>query len=126
MGKTYSSKQLGEVYIEYNKSMDLYLSGESNKRAANIIAIIGAPFVVGGIIGVTSGDYGGVVLGALSLVAGGIIEIVALIPRGVGSSKLQKARRIFNYEMIERHGYNAETALSISATENGLGFVFQF
>ena len=69
--------------------------------------------------------------GDTALFAGGIVvlglvaENIALIPGIWGPRKLKKALNTFNYEMIERHGYQSDTSLSLGITKNGLGFVLQ-
>ena len=125
-GQKYQCDELSEVYEEYQVALDLYFSGRNSKRAANIVAITGVPFVLGGVLGLASGDFGGQIFGAFSLVAGSLLELVALIPRGIGGRKLRKARKIFNYEMIDRHGYNEDVSISFSQTPNGLGLVMNF
>jgi hypothetical protein len=125
-GESYTSSELDLVYENHLESMDLYLSGLRYKEVANIIAILGIPFLVGGGIGLVSGGFSPKALGALLIVSGGIIELIALVPKGVGNWKLRKARRTFNYDMIERQGYNTDTSLSFRVTGNGLGLVYQF
>jgi hypothetical protein len=124
--KEYKCEELGDVYINYPESLITYISGRRNKRAANVVAITGVPFLIGGAIGLASDDIGGVIFGAFSFVSGGLLTIISLIPRGIGNAKLQKARKMFNYEMIERHGYREDTSLSIGVTPNGVGLVYQF
>ena len=124
--EVYKCKELGDVYKIHQESLDLYNSGRANKRAANVVAIVGVPFALGGFILTSSGSIEGLIFGILSIAASVVIELVALIPRGAGSAKLRKARKTFNFEMLERHGYQSETSLVFGVTTNGLGLVYQF
>jgi len=125
-GQLYSFDELAILYEDHPASMDLYLSGKRSKIGAKIFAILGIPFLVGGGLGLASGGFNPKILGPLLILTGGAIELIALIPKGVANRRFRKARRLFNYEMIERHGYQSDTSLSLAATGNGVGFVLQF
>lgn len=126
-GKEYKCKELGEVYKTYQVSLDLYNEGRKKKRVARNMAFVGLGLIAGGVgVGLAVGDIPGAVIAGLSIAGGIAIELIALAPRALGNSKLRKARKEFNYEMIRRHGYKSDTSLSISVTQNGVGFVMSF
>ena len=124
--KKYKCKELGIVYKESQNALDLYNSGRGNVKAANILGYTGLGFIVLGTGGLFTDSFEGVILGGLSILTGLVVELIALVPRGIGNGKLKKARKTFNFEMIERKGYNSDTSLSLGITRNGFGFVYQF
>jgi len=125
-GNVYQQKELGSVYEILQESLDLYISGMKRRKSSNVFTYIGLPFTVGGILGLSSDGLDNIVFGGISFLIGGIIELVAIFPRLEGNHKLRKALRTFNYEMIERYGYQSDTSLSLGMTGNGLGFVYCF
>ncbi len=132
-GVVYKCKELSTIYKDNQEAMDLYISGRSHKKAANLTAYIGLGFIGlglgSGLAGsIAGGDIGlvGLILGVLSAGVGIVLEIVAITPRIVGNRKLKKARKTFNFEMIERHGYKSDTSLLFGVTKNGIGLVMQF
>jgi len=124
--EVYKGSELVSIYIDHQESLDLYLAGRSNIRAANSTALIGVPFLVLGIVGLTSGSLLSAGLGYISVLGGVVLELTALIPRARGSQKLKKARKDFNYEMIRRHGYEEDTSLSLQINQGGMALVFTF
>ena len=126
-GQTYECSELDIVYKEHQESYDIYLSGLKSKNASYTVALLGIPFLVGGGLGLISAGFNPKIVGPLLLLSGGIIELIGLIiPKKIGNRKLRKAQSKFNHKMIEQHGYNSDASLLFGATENGLGFVFQF
>ena len=124
--KEYECKELSVVYADHNESMNFYTSGRSNIRAANMMTYVGLGFIVIGVGMASGGRFDRGIAGGFSIAAGLLLEIIGLIPRGIGKGKLSKAMKTFNFEMIERHGYNADQSLSFGMTGNGIGLVYQF
>lgn len=125
-GKAYKCDELGEVYKEYQESLDLYISGMKHRSAANTMTYVGLGLLGIGIGGVRTDDLGWKVIGGLSIFGGVLIEFIAIIPRGIASGKLAKARKDFNYEMIRRYGYKEDTSLNLQLNQNGLALVYSF
>ena len=126
-GKEYKFKELGQVYSTHEVSLDLYNNGRNKKRVARNMSYIGVGIIglgIGG--GLIVGDVSGAIVAALSIAGGVVLELIALAPRGIGNRKLRKARKEFNYEMIERHGYKEDTSLIFGVTKGGVGLVYQF
>ena len=125
-GQLYSIDELDVLYEDHQKSMDLYLSGLRNKDDAYTIALLGIPFIVGGGLGLMSGGFSPKIIGPLLILSGGAIELIALIQKPIGNWKLRRARSHFNYNMIERHGYQSDISFAFGVTNNGMGLVLQF
>jgi len=125
--KEYKCEELGVVYKDHPKSLELYYSGKSVANISGTIGYIGLGFLVAGFgVTFTSDGYGSAAVGGLSIIVGLLFEVVALVPLSIGKNKLKKARRLFNFDMMEKHGYESNPSLSFGATGNGLGLVYQF
>ncbi len=125
--KQYSCEELGVIYKDHPQSLELYYSGKGSSKVAGTLGYIGLGFLVLGLgVAFTSGGYGGAAVGALSITVGLVLEIVALVPLSIGKNKLKKAMRLFNFDAMERHGYQADPSLSFGITGNGVGLVYQF
>jgi len=133
--KKYKCKELDPIYEQHCISFDLYNSGLRLKRCGRINGYVGLGLFALGLGGVVLGaenivtrgslNYLGVI-GGLSIGASFILEVVAIIQKIRGGHKLKKARRLFNIEMIERHGYKEEVSISFGQTTHGLGIAVDF
>ena len=126
-GKTYTCKELNELYHTHGPSLNLYLDGRKRVRVARNMAYTGLGLMATGVVtGAAIGDVEGAVVGVLFVVGGLTLELISLAPRAIGNDRIRKARREFNYEMIRRHGYQEDPSLSFGMTGNGVGFVISF
>lgn len=126
-GDQYKCKELGIIYKDSEEAMDIYSSGRKNVKSANFTAYLGIALIVVGLgVAVNSDSFQGVIAGSLSIVIGLVVEVVALVPLGIGKGKIRKAMNIFNFDMIERHGYQEEPSVSLGVTKNGIGLVYHF
>ena len=124
--KIYNYKELGTVYAGHDEALEIYMSGRGNIRGANVMAYTGLGMILLGVAMASGGRLDGGILGGFSIATGVLLEVIGLIPRGIGKSKLSKAMKTFNFDMIERHGYNTDPSLSFGMTRNGIGLVYQF
>ena len=126
-GKEYKCKQLGIVYIEYEEAFNIYHSGKRNFNTAKYLAIGGIVSIgVGFMVMLNSKNVYGLVYGGITVLTGMLVESVALFYLIKGDIKTSKARKKFNFEMLERHGYNSEVSLVFGGTKNGFGLIVQF
>ncbi len=126
-GKEYKCKQLGIVYIEHEEAFDVYRSGRRSHDAGKYLGIGGiATIGVGFMVLAYANNVYGRVYGGITILSGMLVEAVAVFYLIRGSIKLNKARKIFNFKMLERHGYNSELSLMIGGTRNGIGLIAQF
>lgn len=57
---------------------------------------------------------------------GALKELAALVLFVSGKTNLYKARKEFNFRMLEIHGYDSEISTGLSETQNGFGLIAQF
>lgn len=126
-GKEYKWKELGSVYRQYDKAFNIYQSGKRSLNTAKYLAIGGAVSIgVGYFAAQASDNISGLAYGGLAIIAGVLVETVALVYLVRGKLKASKARKKFNFEMLERHGYNSEVSLVFGGTRHGVGLIVQF
>ena len=122
-GEVYKCKELGPIYEQSEKALNLYNSGRKYYKVANFT--FGLGFGIFGLaIVFASGQHWEET--AISLGAAGLLGLLALIPRIVGDQKVGLAREAFNFNMLERHGYKSEYSLNIGTTINGMGITLIF
>jgi len=124
-GKTYKQNELSKIYVLYPESFDLYIRGGKEVTLANIIAVASLPIIFGGVVGLTS-DAENKTFAKICLAGGVLLELIAIYPRVKGNRKLKDALELFNFEMIERHGFKQSTSLSFGFNQYGLGLTFSF
>jgi len=126
-GEDYKCKELGPIYEQVPEAIQKYESGLSHKKTARILTFAGLGLIGAGIaIPFFSHSFGPLVIGGLSIMGGITVQIVAIFPRIRGGNQIRKAKDIFNFEMIKRHGYDNRSSLSLNSTSNGIGLVLTF
>ncbi|MEM9547723.1 MAG: hypothetical protein AAGA77_17205 [Bacteroidota bacterium] len=132
-GKLYAFEELGSVYELHEPALKRYKSGRNHKKISKILGWSGLGLFVGGIVVGVSGiesafsnSTSTIEAGLAMMVLAIPVELTAIVFRIIAGSKLRKARKIFNLEMLERHGYRSEAYLSFGTTPNGLGLVLTF
>lgn len=134
--KIYKYEELSIVYEHHLPSLGLYLYERKIDRQVKDLALVGLGFVGGGLTLASIGlgpsykinrrmHIVGAV-GILTMVWGGVMEIVAVFLSVEGKAKAKKAHTIFNHEMYKRHGYREDQFLSFGMTNCGIGFTYQF
>lgn len=122
-GKEYKCKDLGPIYKESENATKIYKRGKSLYTLSNVTAITGMLSLGVGIVFAADDKW----LEATSFFASTVIlGLVSLIPRTLGDYIMENAQDAFNFDMIERHGYNSGTTLSIESNENGISLVLNF
>jgi len=122
-GKEYKCKDLGPIYQESEKANEIYKNANLSYNISNIMAVTGMVSLGVG-IGFAASDKW---LEATSFFAGTVVlGLASLIPRTVGDQQMGNAKDAFNFDMIERHGYNSDTTLSFESNENGISLVLNF
>ena len=135
-GQKYKCKELTPVYERHLPALSTYLNGRKDKHKSKVMAWTGLAGLVGGFaitVGGVASAFGSsndsgfqIVFGLVTMGAGLGLEIASIVYSVRGRSKLKKARREFNIEMIERHGYESDLSLSLETTQNGIGLVMRF
>lgn len=125
--KEYTWKELGDVYFESEKAFRIYSSGRNNLVSAKNFAKNGA-FILGvGLSTLIIGpDSVKLIYGSVIAASGILVEFGALIYLVSGKNKLRKARTVFNFEMLERHGFDKGMSLVFGVSGNGAGLSLQF
>jgi len=125
--KEYTWNELDDVYMESEKALNIYNNAKSDLNRAENYAVVGALTLGIGITTFWLGTNGHkLIYGDLILVTGSLIEVGALIYLLRGKGKLIKARRVFNFEMMERYGYESGVFIGLGGTGNGVGVVLKF
>jgi hypothetical protein len=125
-GKVYKSSYLGSIYSQSPEAYKLFKSGKKKTRRAKIYGLTGLGLIGVGFSSIQFQDFNIAVIGGGVIVLGVISGTIAIFSAIGGHRRLKKALKTFNYDMIERHGYQSDTALAFGVTHNGLGFVLQF
>ena len=126
-GQEYKCKDLSIVYSGYDLPLNLYNDGR-NKLKSSISYAIGGALVFGvgyGTLALWSDKYGRLI-GRTALASGVLTELAAFVLLVTGKTNIRKARREFNFRMLEIHGYNSGVSIGFSETKNGIGMVVQF
>ena len=125
-GSSYKCKELSPIYSQSPEAFKLYMSGKKKKKRARVFAYVGLGLMSSGVLAILTDDITTEVFGAGGFLLGLVCELIAIAPTIRGSIKFKRALETFNYEMIEKHGYQSETSLVFGVTGNGLGLFFQF
>ncbi|MDF1694505.1 MAG: hypothetical protein P1U56_01650 [Saprospiraceae bacterium] len=136
-GKGYKYKELTPIYKQHEPAYKMYMEGVGLRKKASRNGLNGLYLIGGGALAVyalsslpilslddSPNPYTSI--GVIAVLGGYVLEIIALIQRFKGDSKLRKAVDIFNLGVIEKHGYKQETSLHLNQTSNGIGLVFSF
>jgi len=134
IGNKYNYKELDFIYELHQPALELYLSGRQLRIHAKKSGLIGLGLWIGGVTLIVTGaesprsswypnEFAS--FATFSLMGSFILEIIALVQRIKGGKKLKRAKNIFNYHMIEKHGYQSDNSFSFGITKNGLGFIYE-
>ncbi|MDF1694504.1 MAG: hypothetical protein P1U56_01645 [Saprospiraceae bacterium] len=136
-GKGYKYKDLTPIYRQHEPAYKIYMEGVDLRKKASRNGLNGLYLIGGGALTVLVGSSvadsnldispnGYAAFGTIAVLGGYIIEIIALTQRFKGDSKLRNAVDVFNFGVIEKHGYKQETSLLLGQTSNGIGLVLSF
>lgn len=122
----YKSNELAELYMQSQNALDLYKSGRKYRTVGRTIGYAGLALIVTGLVGLATDQKDFMLFDGGAIGIGLLLELIAIAPIIKGSYNLNKALKTFNYEMIERHGYQSDTSLSINVTGNRVGLIMTF
>ena len=122
-GEEYKRSELGPIYKQSEEAYQLYNSGIMFSKISKVTVDIGLVALGVGIFFASGRDWNAAVPAFYSAIG---IGILAIIPKINSSLKMSSARQTFNFEILEREGYNSSYSLDIGGVTNGIGLFFNF
>ncbi len=125
-GLEYKINELGTVYGENEEALKLYNDGMRAKSRSQIMAAGGLMSFLAGLVIYVNVSEENKAYGGWMMIAGVVLEPLALGLSLNGSIKLVKARKVFNEDLLEKRKYKSNSSLSIGSTKNGIGLTLIF